>query len=57
MAGMRLHYAEADNELHHLLIMEALGGSEAFVDRFVTQHLAFVYSCCSSPSPSPSPEP
>ena len=28
---MRLHYAEADNELHHLLIMESLGGSAAFV--------------------------
>ena len=40
---MRMHYAEADNELHHLLIMEALGGSSAFVDRFVAQHLAFGY--------------
>ena len=34
---MRQHYAEADNELHHLLIMEALGGNDAFVDRFVAQ--------------------
>ena len=24
---MRTHYAEADNELHHLLIMESLGGT------------------------------
>lgn len=40
---MRVHYAEADNELHHLLIMEALGGSDAFLDRFVAQHLAFAY--------------
>lgn len=40
---MRIHYAEADNELHHLLIMESLGGAEAFVDRFVAQHLAFGY--------------
>eukprot|EP00747_Dinoflagellata_sp_TGD_P047458 gnl/TRDRNA2_/TRDRNA2_145023_c0_seq1.p1 gnl/TRDRNA2_/TRDRNA2_145023_c0~~gnl/TRDRNA2_/TRDRNA2_145023_c0_seq1.p1 ORF type:complete len:533 (+),score=80.04 gnl/TRDRNA2_/TRDRNA2_145023_c0_seq1:160-1758(+) len=40
---LRLHYAEADNELHHLLIMEALGGANAYVDRFVAQHLAFFY--------------
>jgi len=40
---MRMHYAEADNELHHLLIMEALGGGDAFIDRFVAQHLAFAY--------------
>ena len=31
---MRTHYAEADNELHHLLIMEALGGSDAFAMAF-----------------------
>lgn len=40
---MRIHYAEADNELHHLLVMEALGGSEHFADRFVAQHIAFAY--------------
>ena len=40
---MRLHYAEADNELHHLLIMESLGGGDAYADRFIAQHLAFVY--------------
>ncbi len=40
---MRLHYAEADNELHHLLIMESLGGNRAFGDRFVAQHIAFFY--------------
>ena len=40
---MRTHYAEADNELHHLLIMEELGGSDAFVDRFLAQHMAFAY--------------
>ena len=34
---------QADNELHHLLIMESLGGSAAFGDRFVAQHLAFFY--------------
>jgi ubiquinol oxidase len=32
---MRTHYAEADNELHHLLIMEALGGNSSLVDRTV----------------------
>jgi len=40
---MRHHYAEADNELHHLLIMESLGGNKAFGDRFIAQHLAFFY--------------
>eukprot|EP00747_Dinoflagellata_sp_TGD_P047462 gnl/TRDRNA2_/TRDRNA2_145023_c0_seq5.p1 gnl/TRDRNA2_/TRDRNA2_145023_c0~~gnl/TRDRNA2_/TRDRNA2_145023_c0_seq5.p1 ORF type:complete len:536 (+),score=83.25 gnl/TRDRNA2_/TRDRNA2_145023_c0_seq5:160-1767(+) len=40
---LRLHYAEADNELHHLLIMEELGGANAYVDRVVAQHLAFFY--------------
>ena len=34
---MRVHYAEADNELHHLLIMEALGGNASAVDRGVAQ--------------------
>ena len=40
---MRTHYAEADNELHHLLIMEALGGNSSFVDRAVAQTAAFFY--------------
>ena len=40
---MRTHYAEADNELHHLLIMEALGGNSSPVDRFVAQTMAFGY--------------
>mmetsp|Transcript_67514 Transcript_67514/g.119835 ORF Transcript_67514/g.119835 Transcript_67514/m.119835 type:complete len:465 (+) Transcript_67514:92-1486(+) len=40
---MRTHYAEADNELHHLLIMESLGGSDQFIDRFIAQHMAFGY--------------
>ena len=40
---MRVHYAEADNELHHLLIMESLGGADEFADRFIAQHLAFFY--------------
>jgi ubiquinol oxidase len=40
---MRTHYAEADNELHHLLIMEGLGGNSKFVDRTLAQTMAFGY--------------
>jgi ubiquinol oxidase len=40
---MRTHYAEADNELHHLLIMESLGGNSSAVDRTVAQTMAFAY--------------
>ena len=40
---MRTHYAEADNELHHLLIMEALGGNSSVIDRTVAQTMAFGY--------------
>jgi ubiquinol oxidase len=40
---MRTHYAEADNELHHLLIMEELGGNANVIDRIVAQTAAFVY--------------
>lgn len=40
---MRTHYAEADNELHHLLIMEELGGNSSPVDRFLAQAMAFGY--------------
>mmetsp|Transcript_29747 Transcript_29747/g.81722 ORF Transcript_29747/g.81722 Transcript_29747/m.81722 type:complete len:321 (+) Transcript_29747:180-1142(+) len=40
---MRTHYAEADNELHHLLIMEDLGGNENIVDRTLAQTMAFFY--------------
>ena len=40
---MRTHYAEADNELHHLLIMESLGGNSSFVDRTLAQAMAFGY--------------
>lgn len=40
---LRLHYAEADNELHHLLIMEALGGNDKYIDRFFAQHMAVFY--------------
>lgn len=40
---MRTHYAEADNELHHLLIMESLGGNASVVDRTLAQTMAFTY--------------
>jgi len=40
---MRTHYAEADNELHHLLIMEELGGNASVVDRTLAQAMAFSY--------------
>jgi ubiquinol oxidase len=40
---LKVHFSEAWNELHHLLIMEELGGSSKFQDRFVAQHVAFFY--------------
>lgn len=40
---MRTHYAEADNELHHLLIMESLGGNSNIIDRVLAQTMAFFY--------------
>lgn len=40
---MRTHYAQADNELHHLLIMESLGGNSRMIDRLVAHSLAFSY--------------
>ena len=42
-AFIKLHFEESWNELHHLLIMEALGGNEKFQDRFLAQHIAFFY--------------
>lgn len=40
---LKLHFCQSWNELHHLLIMEELGGSERWADRFVAQHIAFSY--------------
>lgn len=40
---IRLHFNESWNELHHLLIMESLGGAAIFYDRLVAVHLAFFY--------------
>eukprot|EP00894_Picocystis_sp_ML_P003761 jgi/Pico_ML_1/54278/g4650.t1 len=40
---IKVHFAETWNELHHLLIMEDLGGDKRWVDRFVAQHAAVAY--------------
>jgi len=39
----RVHFEEEWNEFHHLLIMEALGGDQAWFDRFIGQHSALLY--------------
>jgi Alternative oxidase len=41
--SLQIHFAEEWNELHHLQIMEALGGDQLWVDRFFAQHAAIVY--------------
>ena len=40
---LKVHFAETWNELHHLLIMESLGGNRYWIDRFVAQHIAVAY--------------
>lgn len=39
----KVHAAEDWNELHHLLIMESLGGNSQWSDRFLGYHVALVY--------------
>ena len=39
----KVHFAEEWNELHHLQIMESLGGDQLWVDRFVAEHAAVFY--------------
>ena len=39
----RVHNAEEWNELHHLLIMESLGGNKLWSDRFLGYHVAILY--------------
>lgn len=39
----KVHAAEDWNELHHLLIMESLGGNSQWTDRFLGYHVAFAY--------------
>ena len=33
MEARKVHFAEEWNEAHHLLIMESLGGDQAWIDR------------------------
>ncbi|KAG7963059.1 hypothetical protein I3843_09G098600 [Carya illinoinensis] len=40
---LKVHFAESWNEMHHLLIMEELGGNAWWVDRFLAQHIAVAY--------------
>ncbi|KAI9123573.1 hypothetical protein K1719_004873 [Acacia pycnantha] len=40
---LKVHFAESWNEMHHLLIMEELGGNSWWFDRFLAQHIAIVY--------------
>eukprot|EP00877_Chromochloris_zofingiensis_P007896 jgi/Chrzof1/335/Cz01g12010.t1 len=39
----KIHFAEEWNELHHLQIMEALGGDQLWFDRFLAEHAAILY--------------
>ena len=43
MSLLLCSYAEADTELHHLLIQESLGGNSNPVDRVLAQTMAFFY--------------
>lgn len=40
---LQVHFAEEWNELHHLQIMESLGGDALWIDRFLAQHGAILY--------------
>jgi ubiquinol oxidase len=40
---LKVHFAETWNELHHLLIMESLGGDRQWLDRAIAQHIAVAY--------------
>lgn len=40
---LKVHFAESWNELHHLLIMESLGGDNFWGDRFLARHTALLY--------------
>jgi len=45
---LKLHFDQSYNEAHHLRIMEELGGSSRYVDRWAAQHAAvmyFAYTC------------
>merc|ERR1712232_1287498 len=40
---LKVHFSESWNEQHHLLIMEEMGGSDRWTDRFAAQHIAVIY--------------
>lgn len=40
---LKVHFAETWNELHHLLIMEALGGNSVWIDRCLARQAALLY--------------
>lgn len=40
---LKVHFAESWNEMHHLLIMESLGGNQHWSDRFLAQTTALFY--------------
>lgn len=40
---LKVHFAETWNELHHLLIMESLGGNQLWLDRAIAQHIGVAY--------------
>ncbi|XP_010270059.1 PREDICTED: ubiquinol oxidase 4, chloroplastic/chromoplastic [Nelumbo nucifera] len=40
---LKVHFAESWNEMHHLLIMEELGGNSWWLDRLLAQHIAVFY--------------
>jgi len=43
MGNRRIHFAEEWNEVQHPKIMEALGGDQAWIDRFMGRHAAILY--------------
>jgi ubiquinol oxidase len=40
---LKIHFAESWNELHHLLIMEELGGAAFWLDRLLAKTTALIY--------------
>ncbi len=40
---LKVHFAESWNELHHLLIMESLGGASNWGDRLLAKTVALIY--------------
>jgi len=40
---LKMHFDQSWNELHHLLIVEELGGNKYWIDRFVARAGAFAY--------------